>query len=652
MGEPMSEKGNKTILVVDDSQSMRTLISKELTAAGFQTVEASNGIEALKKLISEQRVDLMTLDLEMPDMNGFDVMKQLRKPEYESLFAGNDKNLPVIMITSRDTIEKRTEGFKYGVVDFISKPFQARKVADSVHNVLFSSSKYSDLTALVVEDSAALRRVFEPLLKSLGISVLMAENGLEGLGLLKRHAKDVNLVITDIEMPVMDGLQLCQTIRQSSMKKLPVIVLSGVTDQEMVLDIFKAGANDFIQKPFVKETFEARIKVHLDQIHLMNQLKKQVDELNQLSRIKDDFLSVCSHDLRAPLNGILGFTELMEKTPLNKDQREMVQQIYRAGDSLMGLINELLDLGKLQDSEHALELEPCNLADCVQASVDILKHMAQPKNVFIQLDDRLKNPCLLGNKSALERVANNLISNAIKFSHQDSMISVLMENSDTGHLMLEVKDDGIGIPKNKLASLFDRFTTFSRQGTEGEASTGLGLTITKKLVEQHGGRIVVNSKEGEGTSFTVFLPAIESCEVNQSIQSEDAVERESAAATALRILLVEDNEINIKVIQKQLQESKHHVVVARSAKEALLCIEENGFDLILADSKLPDKDGPELIRLIRASKKTLADVPVIAITGDDSKQTYLEFKSVGVEQVLLKPVRREVLLGAILKACH
>lgn len=272
--------GKKNVLVVDDSSTICTIIKNELTEVGYEVITAKNGIEALSFIEwMEKLPDLITLDIDMPVMGGFEVC--------ERLFAGRESGvekkqiaakIPILFVSANDTIENRRKGFKLGVIDFISKPFKRGDIIRAVNKVLNPEKEFLGMRALVVDDSADVRRMIGQLLTRNGIEVSEARNGLQALKLVEIQKYPYDIVITDYFMPEMCGDELCRLMRQrEDMKNVPQFFVSAFDDRDSTLDFFKAGASDYLRKPFIEEELQAKIEIHL-------RAKKYVNELEELNR--------------------------------------------------------------------------------------------------------------------------------------------------------------------------------------------------------------------------------------------------------------------------------------------------------------------------------------------------------------------------------
>ncbi|MBU2512998.1 response regulator [bacterium] len=635
------------VLVVDDSSMMRMILRKELERSGFEVFEAKNGIEALEKA-SEIKPQLITIDVDMPQMNGFEAVQKIRT-ELKLMIDGGDKEIPIIFVTANDTLEGRKEGFKVGATDFIIKPFLRGEVAAAVNNLLHPDTTLQGMTVLVAEDSGLTRSILNNILQGEGINTILADNGQEALEILKNQEQDIDLVMTDLMMPEMNGDELCKRIRiELGNKSLPVIFLSAMSETSSILKIFKAGASDYIIKPFAKEELLSRIRVHLESRLLNKKLFEQVHELKRLNKLKDDILSITSHDLRSPLNGVLGFTDLlMQDKTLNDTHQEYLKHIKDSGGFLLSLINDILDLGRAQSEQHELEMNVISVSELIESSIITVRHMATPKKISIEIENRCDfNPCVMGDRNALIRIFNNLLANAIKFTHKDGVVKQIIELENEKTLKISVVDDGIGIPPDKIPFLFDKFSKASRPGTSGEKSTGLGLSITKELIERHKGSIHVISKEGEGSCFYLLLPL-----VNPDSPQEEEEERtdkidEDNPVFEHRVLIVDDNRLNIKLAKTVFNKQGFRIESAENGKKAVeayiksLEKDEDRLDAIFMDIRMPVMDGFEATVEIRKYEQLnrLNRIPIIAMTAGMDDFWKNRSHELGLNGFIAKPI--------------
>lgn len=502
--KPQRPKTRKRILIVDDSRTMRMVFRRWLNRSEYEVVDAQNGNDALEKLKSAD-FDLVTLDIDMPVLDGFGLCAKLRQWEQ----AEDRNHTPVLIVTSHDTLADRERGFEVGATDFLSKPVTESEFLARIDRLLKTEDRLLGLTALVADDSRVARKSVVTSLARYGITAIEVEDGVQAFQVLQARSREIDFLITDYDMPNMDGKELCRRARTAlGLPWLPIIVLSALGDRERVLELFAVGATDYVCKPFTSEELAARISVHIEIRRLNRERERQIAELERLHKLKDNFLAIASHDLRSPLHGILGAAELMlvdEK--LAPQHREMANVITQSGDKLLQIINDLLDLARIEASRASATFETVELAPLVNQACQSLRQMAEPKLISVrQAHDMTKPISIRTAGNDIFRLLTNLISNAIKFTPSGGDVTVSTAPLPDGNVSIVVADTGIGIAVEKLPLLFDRFSKLSQVGTAGEVSTGLGMAIVKEIVERHLGTITVNSQLGQGTTITVTLP--------------------------------------------------------------------------------------------------------------------------------------------------
>ncbi len=494
------------ILVVDDSRAVRTCMRQKLEKLDYEVIEAANGQEAMRKT-RQCRPDLITMDIDMPEMDGFAATAAIRTTE-------EGRRIPIVFVTGKDTLEDREKGFHLGAVEFISKASAApwQEVACTVNRMLRCNRLPANFTALVAEDNEVTRMLICSILRHEGLRVIDAADGAEALDLAKKHRTEIDLVITDFVMPKLDGGQLCVELRTKvGLRRTPIIFLSGVTERAMILNMFHAGATDYLMKPFTKEELLARIRVHMEQWELVKELNRTVGQLEHLNKLRDEFTAMATHDLKSPLNSVMGFTQILQRDPtLTASQLEMLGNIRDSSELMLSIIKDIVALGRIEAQPEADRPCPLPVAPLINVAVASLQQTAAAKDVLLDtfFDDAVG--CAIdGNRNDFLRILNNLLTNAIKFTPSGGKVTLSLNLEEERKMVrLTVADTGIGIPPTMMAGLFDKFSKASRSGTRGEHGTGLGLAITRRLVEQHHGTISVTSTEGEGSCFRLTFPLL------------------------------------------------------------------------------------------------------------------------------------------------
>jgi len=273
-------EAKRRILVADQSQTIRSRIREELEEGRFEVIEAGDIFEVMAHAGSGTPFDLLVMDVEMTKMNGAQTFRKLRERQDGTM--GKRHPLPVIFITENDTLEDRKRGFEMGATEFIPKPFQKGEMLATVDKILHPTGVWRDICALVADDSLVSRTVASACLKREGINVIEAEDGEKAYEFLCKHSEGIDILITDMVMPVMDGKVLCRKIRKElSISDMPIIFLTAVSEMSELLDVFRAGASDYLVKPFAKEELLARIMVHIERNRINKKLRKTVQNLKE-----------------------------------------------------------------------------------------------------------------------------------------------------------------------------------------------------------------------------------------------------------------------------------------------------------------------------------------------------------------------------------
>ena len=318
----MMTESLKKILVVDDSATMRRLIGKELEKGGYDIVEASNGLNALAKAIEYAPLHLITLDIDMPKLNGFETYKRLKEEYYRAAYEIKDETqVPVIFITANDSMEIRQKGFEVGAADFITKPFNAGDILDRVNKLLKPKQYLKGITALIVDDNKVARYIVRENLEREGVTLLEADNGLNALKILKKNLNKIDIIITDLIMPEMDGCEFCRAVRkQLNLMEVPIIFLTAMSEHSELIKVFEAGATDYLVKPFFKEELLARLNVHMERTQINRRLKQTIVELQNVEQEKLqkqklegvlEMAGAVCHELNQPIQAISGFSEIL-----------------------------------------------------------------------------------------------------------------------------------------------------------------------------------------------------------------------------------------------------------------------------------------------------------------------------------------------------
>lgn len=386
----------------------------------------------------------------------------------------------------------------------------------------------------------------------------------------------------------------------------------------------------------------------------MLRAKEEAEAANQA---KDDFLSTMTHEIRTPLSAIVGISRILQQKSLDPEQLKQLQVLNFASENLMSIINDILDFSKIQANMISLEDTPLSLGKTVRYVIEALRPQAISKGLALieEIDEYLFAVIIQGDSLRLAQIFTNLISNAIKFTNK-GFVKVILEVVDEDDYQITVatsiEDTGIGIAPNKHAYIFERFTQADTHTTRKFGGTGLGLAITKKLLALHQSDIKLESNEGQGSRFSFNIQFTKA--LHQSTSADEPYDNTHSDVKDLaqmRLLVVEDNELNRFVIAQFLQQWNAQADYAATGLEALDKIAQsdaqNSYQLILLDLQMPDMDGYEVMRVLRQMPKPLGNIPVMALTAEINPQSRMRCIQVGMQAVLTKPFNPEVLYAQI-----
>lgn len=386
-----------------------------------------------------------------------------------------------------------------------------------------------------------------------------------------------------------------------------------------------------------------------DRINIEEALRVAKDEVENASKTKQTFLANMSHEIRTPMNGILGIGSLLYKTNLTPKQREFTKLIIESGNNLLHIVNDILDLSKLDSGHFILESTPFLLGDKILSTLQAFHFKAEDKGIELSFNNKLKKDLIVeGDPYRLGQVLSNLLSNALKFTFEGSVTVSVEQVTEEKNAIFEISitDTGMGISKESLPTIFEQFVQAGADITRKYGGTGLGLTISKNLVEMQGGSIEVESEEKKGSTFTVRIP--------YKLSSESILKKEIRKSGGVKsmerkkILVAEDVPVNQLIAKHILKSWGHVVTVAENGKEVLRLLEKNNYDLILMDIHMPEMNGVVTTKLIRKLPNARkANIPIIAVTAAAFKDETERYLDAGMNEFITKPYTEENLFEVI-----
>ncbi|MEO8029797.1 MAG: ATP-binding protein, partial [Gemmatimonadota bacterium] len=376
-------------------------------------------------------------------------------------------------------------------------------------------------------------------------------------------------------------------------------------------------------------------------------LREGRDMAERSARSRSEFLANMSHEIRTPMNAVLGLTELVLDTDLNPEQRRSLRLVQSAGETLLTLLNDILDLSKIEAEHLALEAIPFDPRYLLESTVGLLAVRVGDRPIELLSDVASSVPSMVvGDPTRLRQVLSNLVGNGLKFTERGEVVVSVTRKSTGGdecRLQFTVRDTGIGIAPDKLATIFDKFTQADASMTRKYGGTGLGLAISRRLVGLMGGELSVTSQPGRGSEFSFAIPA--------PVDSRGTVVPSSAALNGQHILVVDDNETNRRIVREVLTVAGATVDEADSAAAGLIALQHAAgagrpCGLAIIDSQMPDRDGFALAADIRADASLASSVRLLMLTSAGQRGDTQRCRDVGIEAYLMKPLSRSDLLEA------
>ena len=516
--------------------------------------------------------------------------------------------------------------------------------------------KSQKLNVLYVEDSKEVRESIAELLKHYFKHIDTAVDGAMGFQKYKEYY-EINqhyydIVITDIRMPNMNGIEMIEVIHELNDRQA-IIVTSAHDESEYLLKLITLEISHFITKPIDVNQFHKVLSRVIEIIELKERYRKINEDL-RIAKLsaehsalqKSQFLANMSHEIRTPLNAIIGFISLLGEDETDAKKLKYLNVIKNSSDSLLQIINDILDISKIENGKLETEAVNFNPYDDLMATAELFQAKASEKDVLLRIHYNNNMPSVLyGDMFRIKQIIANLLSNAIKFTPSGALVKYIIWYK-SGRLNIKVKDYGIGIAKDKQQTIFESFSQADGSTAREYGGTGLGLAISLKLAKMLGGSLTLKSEEGKGSSFllSVPMPLGEKKEEKsvEVIESYDDIVKK-------HILLVEDNATNQMLAGIILDNAGMTYDIANNGLEAIERFKESKYDLILMDENMPKLNGiaatKEILRIEK--EKNSVHTPIIALTASALKGDKERFLKAGMDDYLTKPIEPNKLLESL-----
>lgn len=640
------------ILIIYDDKVDSTTISRSISQSGIvaevdSVFSAKEGIEMIKSL----KYDLIFLDYLMPDTDGITFLKKIRDLDIET---------PVIFVTSQGDEKIASQAILSGASDYIPKTLLTPDgVSQSIRNTIKLHESLKLRKAAELELKINSNRLLEAhkLAKIGSWEINMSNNEIyfsdEFFAIFEVERQKITSIdyfksfFTDVKDLALFKNNLKSVMATNAETQFHHSITSKKGNVKYINQYIKC-LNDEKNKPYkilgtIQDISEQK-RTELELIRAKELAEKAVV-------IKEQFLANMSHEIRTPMNGIIGFARILESTNLDDNQKQSVEAIKKAGQNLMYIINDILDFSKIEADKMTLEEVDFSLSRTVNSVIELLFQNASEKKIKLLCDiDPKINDNLIGDPTKLIQILLNLVGNALKFTEKgfvELIVSEIEETETETLLKFVIVDTGIGIPTDKIDSVFESFNQASNETTRRYGGTGLGLTITKKLVELQGGKIKVESTVSEGSEFSFYLKykkvqkgMLIDTHVNSSTIDSDFLKD-------IKILLVEDNELNQLLAVKVFEKWNKKIDIVDNGKLAIEKITNNTYDIILMDIQMPEMDGLELTSYIRENMGEKSVIPIIALTAHATVDEEQKCLDSGMNDYLSKPYDFNVLLNKI-----
>lgn len=521
------------------------------------------------------------------------------------------------------------------------------------------------LKLLIVDDRQENIVALEALLDRNDIEVISTTSPNEALKIC--WEQDISIAMIDVQMPEMDGFELVEILKGNPRTREILVIFVTAISMEMKYAVrgLSVGAVDYLFKPLDPYVTAAKVDSFIQIVRSQREVKQKNEELKKYQleliaakeqaeegrKVKETFLANMSHEIRTPINGMQGIVHLLENTKLDAEQSNMVNLLKISTGSLLGIINDVLDISKIESGKFRIVRTEGSIRNVVSSVAGLLQFKAQERGIGLVVDiDPSVSEVVLIDGLRLNQILLNLVGNAIKFTEKGAVTLSVKQINTRGNLVqieFSVQDTGIGIDNERFEKIFETFEQAESDTAHQYGGTGLGLAIVKKLVELKGGEIKLHSEPNKGTIFT-FTNWYQA--VGSSVEKSVKGIGDLPSLQGMRILVAEDNTINQFMIKKVLQRWSVDVDIVENGELALQKLKTNRYDLILMDINMPVMGGFETIKRIREELPAeVKDIPVITLSAAVLDEDQKKAIKAGANDVVTKPFDLNVLHYKITK---